>query len=79
MPKSARTGAPKVVTRMLLGFTSRWTSPARCADSSALAILTPTASTSGTGMRSMRYRWASDPGQNSITMYGRPSAEMPAW
>ena len=41
MPKSASTGAPKVVTRMLLGLTSRCTSPARCADSSALAILTP--------------------------------------
>ncbi len=28
MPKSASTGAPKVVTRMLLGLTSRWISPA---------------------------------------------------
>ena len=38
MPKSARTGVPKVVMRMLLGLTSRWTRPARCADSSALAM-----------------------------------------
>ena len=40
--------------RMLLGLTSRCTRPARCADSSALAIFTPIASTSSTGRRSMR-------------------------
>ena len=79
MPKSASTGAPKVVTRMLLGLTSRWTRPATWADSRAPAIRTPISSTSGTGIRSMRYRCVSEPGQYSMTMYGRPSAEMPAW
>lgn len=76
MPKSASTGVPKVVMRMLLGLTSRWMSPARWADSRALAMRTPIVSTSSTGMRSTRYRCASEPGQNSMTMYGRPSAEM---
>ena len=54
MPKSASTGEPKVVIRMLLGLMSRCTSPARCAVSTALAIFTAIVSTSSSGSRSRR-------------------------
>ena len=54
MPKSASTGEPNVVMRMLDGLMSRCSRPLRCAVSRALAILTPMLSTSATEMVSER-------------------------
>ncbi len=62
MPKSASTGSPNEETRMFSGFTSRCSTRARCADSSAPAIFTPMSATSaqGSGPRVFR-RSASEP------------------
>ena len=60
MPKSESTGCPYAVSRMLDGLMSRCSTPARWADSTALPILIAMRSTSGTGIRSRRYRSLSD-------------------
>ncbi len=79
MPKSESTGCPYAVRRMLDGLMSRCSTPARWAVSTALPIFTAMRSTSATEMRSRRYRSLSDAEQSSMTRYGRPSAETPAW
>ncbi len=75
MPKSESTGCPYAVSRMLDGLMSRCSTPARWADSTALPILIAMRSTSGTGIRSRRYRSLSEAEQSSMTRYGRPSDE----
>ena len=41
MPKSATLATPSSVMRMFAGFTSRWTTPLRCAKASASATWAP--------------------------------------
>jgi hypothetical protein len=80
MPKSVRAGRLYSVTRMLAGLMSRCRMPARCAVSTAAATWTPTRSASATEnawARERTCRFGRE--QYSMTRYGLPSSETPAW
>ncbi len=68
MPKSSTLASPPSVIMMFSGLMSRWTTPLRCAASSALQICrTHRSETAGSG-RPSRITWASErPRTSSIT------------
>ncbi len=74
-PKSSTLTWPSGVSRTFAGFRSRWTTPFRCAASSARAIWSamPSPSSSGSAPASMR-RVRSSPGTSSMTSALRPPA-----
>ncbi len=75
MPKSVSTTRPPRSSRTLAGFTSRCSTPCRCASSSAPSTWPPTrAASRGSRVPSESITSASErPSISSITIHGRPS------
>ena len=76
MPKSVRIARPSPVTSTLLGFTSRWSTPALCAVASALTRLVPrsAACSGGSGPSSVMTRSSERAWISSMTIHGDPSS-----
>ena len=78
MPKSETRIDPSSASRRFPGFTSRWTTPRACAESSAAAVCSSQPSASCRSTRPSRNRSATvPPGAYSITMKGSPSSFSP--
>jgi hypothetical protein len=73
-PKSVSTQRPSVQIRMLAGLTSRWSTPALCATSSAPSSATPIFATArgATGPSAMIMSARLRACSSSMTIHGRP-------